>query len=101
MVMTLSGTPESDHPSQRIMGMPIDDDGVERYLGCIGPAVFTAADHYSLASKSFARVSSIASGAENGLGREHSRKYFWSGSPEFSCFAPSIGRKIATTTRAR
>ena len=62
------------------MGKLMDDDGVERYLGCLGSAVFTAYDHCSLASKSFARVSSIASGAENGLSKEHSRRHFLSGS---------------------
>ena len=56
------------------MGTLMDDDGVERYLVCLGSVVCTTSVHRSLSSKGFARVSSIASGAENVLRREHSRK---------------------------
>ena len=52
----------------------MDDDGVERYLVCLGSAFFTASDHHSLGSKGFERVSSIASGAENVLSKEQSRR---------------------------
>ena len=47
----------------------MDDEEVERYLGCLGSAVFTAYDHCSLASKSFARVSSIAVAQRTALAR--------------------------------
>ena len=66
----------------------MDDDGVGRYLRCPGSAVFTASYHCSLVSKSFARVSSTASGAKNSLRREHSRRYSLSGSPLSSAVLP-------------
>ena len=70
------------------MSMLMGDDGVEQYLGCLRWAVFTASVHCSLTSKSFARVSSIASGTENGLGREYPRRHFLSGSPLGSAVSP-------------
>jgi hypothetical protein len=71
--MTLSGTRESEHPSQRIYEMgdtiwstlsgkvtlTLGDWPLAEFSKNFGSAAFTASDHCSLELKSLARVSSI------------------------------------------
>jgi hypothetical protein len=68
------------------MGILMDDNGVEQYLWCLGSAVFTASDHFSLAIEEFCKNIVHCQWQRTASAGSIHKGIFVGNSSEFSCF---------------